>query len=162
MGQKETAVDEKAAVDAADEVLTASRALLGVVARSVAPALEAVSLPQFRVLVLLSSAGRVRVGALADALDINVSTFSRSADRLVVAGWVERVENPENRREVLLDLTDDGRRLVESVTARRRREIAAVLARMDAGQRDALGAAFAAFAEAAGEPAVEDLLILGI
>ncbi|MBW4043283.1 MAG: MarR family transcriptional regulator, partial [Acidobacteria bacterium] len=37
--------------------LRASRAMLGIVARSVAPALDKVSLPHFRVLVLLETGG---------------------------------------------------------------------------------------------------------
>lgn len=147
---------------AAEQMLTASRALLGIVARSVAPALEVVSLPQFRVLVLLSAEGPTRVGQLAERVGANVSTFSRSVDRMVAGGWVLRVENPESRREVLLELTDDGRWLVESVTTRRRREIAAVLEKMTTVDRDALVTAVATFTTAAGEPGVGDLLPLGL
>lgn len=150
------------ASDASEETLTASRALLGIVARSVAPALEAVSLPQFRVLVLLSSQGPTRVGQLAEQIGANTSTFSRSIDRMVASGWVARAENPESRREVLLELTDDGDRLVKSVTARRRHAIDEVLARMSGDDRAALVAALAAFAAAAGEPSTRDLLVLGL
>jgi len=147
---------------AAEETLTASRALLGIVARSVAPALEAVSLPQFRILVLLSSEGPTRVGQLAGQVGANPSTFSRSVDRMVAGGWVVRSGNPDSRREVLLELTDDGRWLVESVTTRRRREIEAVLGRMSAADRTALVAALTAFNAAAGETSVGDLLPLGL
>jgi len=150
------------APSASDETLTASRALLGVVAQSVAPALEVVSLPQFRVLVLLSADGPTRVGQLAERVGANISTFSRSIDRMVAGGWVVRAENPENRREVLLELTDDGRWLVESVTVRRRRAIDEILARMTAGDRSALAKALAAFTSAAGETSVGDLLPLGL
>ncbi|WP_022880595.1 MarR family winged helix-turn-helix transcriptional regulator [Gryllotalpicola ginsengisoli] len=146
----------------ADVVLTASRALLAIVARSVAPALEVVSLPQFRVLVLLSTDGPTRVGSLAEHVGANPSTFSRSVDRMVAAGWVVRTGNPESRREVLLELTDDGRWLVESVTARRRREIETVLERMPPSQRAALVRALRSFSEAAGEASVGDLLTLGL
>ena len=49
-------------------VLTASRALLAVVARSIAPELDRVTVPQFRVLVVLSTAGQpVRNRDLAEA-----------------------------------------------------------------------------------------------
>lgn len=149
-------------IDPADAALTASRALLGIVARSVAPALEAVSLPQFRVLVLLSAQGPVRVGQLAEQVAVNPSTFSRSVDRMVAGGWVVRSGNPDSRREVLLELTDDGRWLVESVHTRRRREIAAVLEKMTAADREALAKALGAFTVAAGEPGIGDLLPLGL
>jgi len=148
--------------DPAEAALTASRALLGIVARSVAPALEAVSLPQFRVLVLLSAQGPTRVGQLAEQVGANPSTFSRSVDRMVAGGWVIRSGNPDSRREVLLELTDDGRWLVESVHTRRRRAIAAVLEKMTAADRDALTKALGAFTVAAGEPGIGDLLPLGI
>ena len=82
-----------------DAALRASRAMLGIVARSVAPALERVSLPHFRVLVLLETSGPLRVGAIAERLGIVVSTFSRSLDRLEAGGWVQRSPSEESRRD---------------------------------------------------------------
>jgi DNA-binding MarR family transcriptional regulator len=64
-----------------------------------------------------------------------------------------RTENPTNRREVLLRLTGDSRRLVEKVTRHRRAEIASIVAKMPTERRSQLVAALHAFAEAAGEPA---------
>lgn len=145
-----------------DVTLTASRALLGIVARSVASALEVVTLPQFRVLVLLSRGGATRVGDLAEQIGAVPSTFSRSVDRMVAGGWVERSMREENRREILLDLTPDGRRLVDSVTERRRREIRSVLETMGDADQKAIARAFELFAAAAGEPTVLDLLTLGL
>ncbi|KIC57917.1 MarR family winged helix-turn-helix transcriptional regulator [Microbacterium hominis] len=147
---------------AAEATLTASRALLGIIARSTLPALEEVSLPQFRVLVLLSSAGPLRMGALAERLGVTVSTFSRSADRLVGGGWAVREDNPDSRREVILAPTEQGRRLVTAVTEHRRRLIEEVLAAMPATQRRGLIDALQAFADAAGEPTDVDLLALGL
>ena len=147
----------------ASAVLTASRALLGVVARSLAPALEEVSLPQFRELVILSTANSpVRVGDLAEALGLHPSTLSRNADRLVAGGWVSRVENPDNRRETLLTLTAAGAKLVALVTRRRRTEILRVLQRMDPAERDQARVGFDVFAHAVGEPSAHDLAGLGM
>jgi DNA-binding MarR family transcriptional regulator len=75
---------------AADATLLASRALLAVVARSLASALEVVTLPQFRVLVVLSTTGPMRMGALADRMQANQSTFTRTMDRIVAGGWALR------------------------------------------------------------------------
>lgn len=145
------------------EVLTASRALLGVVARSVAPVLDQVTVPQFRVLVILSTADRpVRSGDLAAALSVHPSTFTRTADRLVTGGWVTRMENPDNRRETFIQLTDAGHALVDQVTEQRRREIRSILARMDERERDLVLEAMQVFGQAAGEPHVRDLIALGI
>src|SRR4051794_41831524 len=81
-----------------DEVVLASRALLAIVARTIAPALEQVSLPQFRVLVVLVGAGPHRVGALAERLDALPSTFSRALDRLEHGGWGARGAGTPGRR----------------------------------------------------------------
>ena len=92
-----------------DSALRASRALLAIVARSLAPVLEEVTLPQFRVLVLLETRGPTRVGTLAAQLDVHPSTFSRALDRLEAAGWVTRAANADSRREVLVSITPAGR-----------------------------------------------------
>jgi DNA-binding MarR family transcriptional regulator len=145
-----------------DPALRASRAMLGIVARSMAPALEQVSLPQFRVLVLLETGGPTRVGVLAERLGVVVSTFSRSLDRLESGGWVRRSQSTEDRREVTISITEQGSRLVREVSEQRGAELAAVLARVSAGDRAVLERAFTSFADEAGEPALTDMLVLGI
>lgn len=154
----------KAAASSAvtDATLVASRAMLGVIARSVADALEDVTLPQFRVLVLLSSSGPLRTGVLAERLGVNPSTFSRSLDRMVAGGWVDRLPNPDSRREVIIDLTSEGSRLVATVSESRRRDYRTILSRLTPDQQESIVRALELFNEAAGEPSVEDLLTLGL
>jgi len=149
-------------MDSADATLTASRALLGVVARSVAAALEVVTLPQFRVLVVLVGSGPMRIGALAERMRAVPSTFSRTIDRMVAGGWVERSASPDSRREVMIDVSGHGRQLVTHVTDLRRREIDTILASMSQDDRQSVTQALSKFSAAAGEPAVEDLLTLGL
>lgn len=148
--------------DPREATLTTSRALLGVVARSLSEALEMVTLPQFRVMVILASSGPMRMGALALRIGVVPSTFSRSLDRMVKQGWVHREQSPDSRREVFVHLSAPGEQLVAHVTDRRRKEIAAILARLSRDDRRAVGHAFAIFAAAAGEPPPEDLLLLGL
>jgi DNA-binding MarR family transcriptional regulator len=145
----------------ADAVLTASRALLGVVAVSLAPVLERVSPPQFRALVLLSVLGPTRIGALAQRLGVHQSTFTRTTDRMAEAGLVRRQENPGNRREVIVEATESGLDLVRLVTENRRREIERILAGMTDHERLLFLAGAEAFARAAGEPPIETLAPLG-
>ncbi len=137
-------------------LLTASRALVGVSARSLSDVEEAVTLTQFRALVVLSSRGRTRQKALADRLGVNASSALRLVDRLVAAGMVTRADVRGDRRAVDLELTDRGRRLVDTVTARRRTAIAEVVDAMPDGRRRGLVAALSAFAEAADEPVTRD------
>lgn len=162
LAERGTRVSEDDLRPAADATVTASRALLGIIARSMVPALEEVSLPQFRVLVLLSTAGPLRMKALAERLGVTVSTFSRTADRLVAGGWAVRENSPDSRREVILAPTEQGLALVASVTDHRRRLVEGVLARMEPADRDRLTRSLRAFTDAAGEPSVAELLILGL
>ncbi len=148
--------------DLTEDVLLASRALLGVVARSVETALEDVSLPQFRVLVLLSGRGPLRVGDLAELTGVQPSTFTRTSDRLVRGGWVNRVDNPDSRREVLIALTDAGRELVEAVTKRRRDELDHIMSGLAYTDQAKVADGMRLFAQAAGEPGVKNLLVMGL
>ena len=145
----------------AEAVVTASRVLVGVAARSLAATADQVTLPQFRMLVVLVRRGPLRAGELADALAVHPSTATRMTDRLYGAGYVERSTNPGNRREVILAATAGARRLVAEVTGRRHAEITGIVAAMPARQRTRLVAALEAFNQAAGEPAGGDEVPLG-
>ncbi|NEA25607.1 MarR family winged helix-turn-helix transcriptional regulator, partial [Actinomadura bangladeshensis] len=129
-------------------MLTASRLLVAISVRSLAAVEGAVTLPQFRLLVVLSSQGPSKLVTLAGLLEVNPSTAMRMVDRLAAAGLVSREASPESAREVRIQVTAAGRRIVDDVTARRRAEIAGVVSRMPAGQRQALVAALRAFTEA--------------
>jgi DNA-binding MarR family transcriptional regulator len=133
-------------------VLTASRLLVAVSARSLAAVEERVTLPQFRMLVVLAGHAETKLVTLAELLAVNPSTAMRMIDRLAAAGLVSREVNPVSRREVMLRLTSAGRQIVDRVTAHRRREIAGIVARMPARQRTGLVTALRAFTEAGGEP----------
>lgn len=148
--------------EALERTLTASRALLGLVARSLSGVSDAVTLPQFRVLVLLASRGPARMGDLAQLLGVHQSSFSRTADRLETAGLLVREQSPGSRREVRVSATAHGLRIVEEVTQARRREIAQVLAGLSPEEQDKVAAGFELFALAAGEPSAAESLLLGI
>ncbi len=139
-------------------VLTASRVLVAVSARSLAEVEERLTLTQFRTLVVLAAPDPTNLNLLAERLGVSPSTALRSVDRLVGLGLTSRQENPDNRREVLIALTDEGQRVVGAVTERRRTEITGILHKMRPQVRTDLIEAFQAFATAAGEPAVLDLV----
>lgn len=131
----------------ADAVLASSRALVAVSARSIAAAKD-VTLPQYRMLVVLDS-GPSNLTELAGHLDVAPSTALRMVDRLVSAGLLTREVPADNRRERSLSLTAAGRRTVRTVTNRRRRDLRAIVAQIPAEDRTSLARAMAAFAEAA-------------
>lgn len=135
-------------------VLTASRLLVGISARALGRLAPSLTLPQLRALVVLDGQGPVKLAALAGALNVNPSTAMRMVDRLEAAGSVTRQARPGNRREVVLSLTDEGRRLVEQVLADRHTEIAKIVARLPADRRAGLIDSLRALTDTAGEPPV--------
>jgi len=148
----------------ADDVraaMLATRALVAISARSVAAVEEVVTLPQFRVLVMVASRTGLNLGAVARGLGVHPSNATRVCDRLVEAGLLDRQDDPADRRNLQLRLTDRGRALVDGVMDRRAQAIAEVLDRMPALQRAALIPVLTTFAEAAGELPDEDLWSLG-
>lgn len=136
--------------DAVDALLSASRALVGLAARSLAGVHE-VTLPQFRALVVLEVTGSLTVGELAERLAIHPSTATRLCDRLVAKDLIRRLERSVDRRGVDIVLAEPGRRLVEEVTERRHRDLAAIAGRMSESRLKQAISALNAFAQAAGE-----------
>ncbi len=156
---REPRVDDRGTDSAHDLVpalLTASRALVGISARSIAEVEETVTITQFRTLVVLESHGPSRLNRLADRLGVNSSTALRTIDRMVAAGLVVRRANENDRREVVIELSERGRRLVDDVTTRRREAIELIVRAMPESRRAELVEALLAFAAAADEPLALD------
>jgi DNA-binding MarR family transcriptional regulator len=143
-----TAVEQEAVVDA---VLSASRALVAIAARSLADAGEEVTLTQYRSLVVLASRGPQSMAALAEAVAVTSATASRMCDRLVKKGLVRRRSDRHDRRQVRLALTETGRHLVDAVSARRRLEIAELLKGIPAETQQSVVGALTHLAQSAGE-----------
>jgi DNA-binding MarR family transcriptional regulator len=147
--------------DMVTALLTASRALVGVSAASLAAVEETMTLTQFRTLVLLSQHGDTTIVRMAERLGVNPSSAQRQVDRLVRIGMVTRAENPADRRELMVALAPAGRALVNAVTARRRQALSRIVRRMDPTDAAHLTEALLAFAAASGEPVVDDAVRLG-
>ena len=134
-----------------EALLTASRALVGVAARSLASVDTEVTLVQYRALLVLAELGTRHVGELAEALATHPSTTTRMCDRLVKHGLVRRTVARGNRRETSIALTAKGRDVVQRVTDVRRAEIGHIVERIPPESRELMIAALEAFADAAGE-----------
>ena len=138
------------------QLLVASRALVGVAARSLVD-LDHVTLPQFRALVVISSAAETTVSDLAAALDIHPTTATRLVDRLERKRLVRRSELAADRRVTRLHLTPGGHRLVRRATDRRTEQLAEIMGRMPRELWPKVTEALALFAAAAGEPGDVDV-----
>ena len=117
---------------------TATRDLVGLALRSV-DGLE-VSLPQYRLLLVLRERGRSTSSQCAEALGVAASSVTRLADRLDASGHLARGDDPANRSVVTLELTEAGRRVVDGVNRNRRRDLRRVLDALDPADRAACAA----------------------
>jgi DNA-binding MarR family transcriptional regulator len=133
-------------------LLSASRAMVAIAARSLAGLHAEVTLPQFRALVVLASRGPQRVVDVATELGVNPSTGTRMCDRLVAKKLIRRYRSTADRREVRLTLTPAGQRLVREVTQRRRAELVAVVDTMPVSWLRPVSAALRSLSESVGEP----------
>ena len=81
------------------------------------------TLPQLVTMHILDQGGVRTVSAIASALRLSPAATSHLIDRLVVAGFVGRIEDPDDRRQKRVTITATGRRLVERVERERTREM---------------------------------------
>jgi DNA-binding MarR family transcriptional regulator len=67
---------------------------------------------QFFVLISIHSHTRCTMNQLAEKMHVSMPTMSGIIERLVQAKYVQRVDNPEDRREVLIELTKEGKLII--------------------------------------------------
>lgn len=76
--------------------------------------------------------GRVTVSGMARARGVSRQHVQQQVDALLERGWVARRDNPAHRRSPLIELTDEGRALIQTIRADERNR----LARLQAGVSD--------------------------
>lgn len=83
-------------------------------------AAQGLTMASFDVLASLRRAGapyRLSAGDLVASTMVTSGTITHRVDQLVKAGYVERVENPEDGRGVLIALTARGRAVIDKAVA---------------------------------------------
>ncbi|MEQ8965866.1 MAG: MarR family transcriptional regulator [Azospirillaceae bacterium] len=68
-----------------------------------------IDIPEWRVIATLGNQEPAVAQAIAEATRMHKSTVSRAVAHLIETGWVERVPDRGDRRQLLLRLTDEGR-----------------------------------------------------
>lgn len=84
---------------------------------------EALSLPQIAALHLVDQRGGLRLAELAELLGLSASATSRLVDGLVQRDLLGRAEDPEDRRNKSLTVTDTGHTFIRQIDADRARTI---------------------------------------
>ena len=109
--------------------------------------LKGLSMAQINVLYQLYYRGPCEVLAFTRVLDLSPAGASQLIERMVRQGWVERVEDPADRRVRRVHLTEPGRQLAaESITARNE-WISRFGARLTGAERQQVAQAFRLLAE---------------
>lgn len=99
---------------------------------------EGLSLPQLQCLRYLAQHGQCRLGQVSEGLSISSPAATKLVDRLVKKGLVSNCQSASDRRSAQIDLTDEGRRLIDGFRDRRLARLNGVLSRMQPDDREAL------------------------
>lgn len=92
--------------------------------------------PQFMALLSLEKAeGPCRMGPLAAATLQSLPSMTGIVDRLLERGLVERRRDPEDRRSVVVSLTEAGEQLLRQIKADRRHTVEQVLGHLSPEDR---------------------------
>jgi DNA-binding MarR family transcriptional regulator len=88
------------------------------------------SIPQLRSLAFLNRNPGASLSDLADHLGVTCATASATVERLVQRNLVQRIDDPQERRRVLLNLTEEGRHQLKQSQDQTRAHIADLLERL--------------------------------
>ena len=79
------------------------------------------SMPQFSILMQLHHKGSCGMSEVSERFDISAAAASQLVEKLVQAGYLERAEDPSDRRAKLLTLSLKGKELIQQGTEERYR-----------------------------------------
>ncbi len=105
---------------------------------------------QYSVLLRLKDKPRTP-SEVAEIERVSAPSMTRTVASLVDLGYVERADDPEDRRQVILSLTEAGRQLVRDTRRRRDQWLAVRLERLDDDERALLAQATAVLEKVAAE-----------
>lgn len=96
------------------------------------------SMPQVATLIFLRKTGAVSLGDISEHLNLSLGATSHLVDRLVSSKLVSRVEDPRDRRQKQIALTDTGIVFVEEVHQVKVEEMALRIAKLPPALRERL------------------------
>ena len=112
-------------------------------------AVDTMSDGQFAVLATLNLHGPHTLSELADRERVTAPSMNRTVNCLEESGWLTRTPAELDRRKVVIELTPEGRAVVEETVRRRDAWLESVLTELTPRQRKTLAAAAAIMREAA-------------
>ena len=94
------------------------------------------SMPQFSILMQLHHKGSCGMSEIGERFDISAAAASQLVDKLAQAGYLDRAEDPSDRRAKLLTLSPKGQALINQGTEERHRWMDELAAKISAEERD--------------------------
>lgn len=86
---------------------------------------QGVSASQAVILEKLDSEGPLKVSQIAEALWITSGAVTTLSDKLIAGGFAERTRSEEDRRVVMMEITDKGREVISSFKVHRKKVVEA-------------------------------------
>jgi len=107
------------------------------------------SMPQFSILMQLHYKGACGMSAISERFDVSPAAASQLVDKLVQAGYIERTEDPSDRRAKLLKLSTNGAKLVDNGIQQRYRWMDELTSKLSAAEQTKVSEALTLLTEAA-------------
>ena len=135
---------------AIDAVLDGYERLMHRLVVSHAPEFTEVSITmaQAKVLYVVMAAGRLRMSELAARLGIGSSSASELADRLVEMGLLQRNQEPDDRRQVVVSATTAAEALIERFRELNQRQLRELLEQLEIDELDVIDRSLEVFGRA--------------
>jgi DNA-binding MarR family transcriptional regulator len=96
-----------------------------------------VTAQQFRVLRIIGR-GPITVGDISNSINSKLSAAARLLRRLEVKGWLEKKQDENDRRVFWLNLTPEGRKLMETLEKRREGVIKEMFDKLPAWEQESI------------------------
>lgn len=107
------------------------------------------SMPQFSILMQLHYKGPCGLSEISERFDVTAAAASQLVDKLVQGGYLERAEDPSDRRAKLLRLSENGAKLVDNGIQERYRWMDELTLKLNAEERTKVSEALTILTEAA-------------
>ncbi|MBP1154682.1 MULTISPECIES: MarR family transcriptional regulator [unclassified Paenibacillus] len=86
---------------------------------------QGVSASQAVILEKLDSEGPLKVSQIAEALWITSGAVTTLSDKLIAGGFAERMRSEEDRRVVMMEITDKGKEVISALKVYRKKVVEA-------------------------------------
>lgn len=109
------------------------------------------TMPQFSILMQLHYKGSCGMSEISEHFDISNAAASQLAEKLVQGGYIERDEDPNDRRAKQIQLTSKGRKLIEMGVNERYRWMDDLTSKLSAEEKLQVAESFKVLTEAAAQ-----------